>query len=262
MTRIKEYKVEGVRVEAIEAAHSNDQRPPILFVHGGCHGSWSWEKFLPYFADAGWECHAINWYGHNGSDPPPNGSFIQRGIAEIAEEICHVASRFGTPPVIIGHSMGGLASQKYAEQNAVAAMVLVASVVPKEVGGMALEIPVDMDHPWEPPSLEDASEMFFQNLTQAEAEHYHALLCAESPRAVSEATRCGVSIDRISISGPILVLAAESDIMTPPSTGRALADFYGADYRFLRGRGHNLLLEPRWQETAGLIVEWLNRSVA
>ncbi|QOZ52542.1 alpha/beta hydrolase [Bradyrhizobium sp. CCBAU 53338] len=260
MSRSKEYKVEGVRVETAEPAKS-DQRPPIVFVHGGCHGSWSWEKFLPYFADAGWECHALNWYGHNGSDSLPRERFVRRSIADVTEEIGHVASRFATPPIVIGHSMGGLASQKYAEQNPVAALVLTASVVPKEVAGMNIEIPVDMAQPWGPPSLEDSLHMFFQGLTKNEAEHYYPLLCAESPQAVIEATRCTVSIDKTRISGPVLVLAAELDGLTPPNTGRALAEFYGADYRYFRGRGHNLLLEPRWQETAGIVADWLERSV-
>jgi non-heme chloroperoxidase len=73
---------------------------------------------------------------------------------------------------------------------------------------------------------------------------------------VHEATRWTVPVDKIHVSGPILVVAGERDILTPPSTGRALADFYGADYRYLRGRGHNLL-EPRWRETAGMIAQWL-----
>lgn len=108
---------------------------PIVFVHGGCHGSWSWVHFLPYFAQAGWDCHALNWFGHNGSAPHPEVGLLQRGIADVTEEIAHVAGHFEESPVIVAHSMGALAAQKYAECHPVSALVLLTPVVPTEVGG-------------------------------------------------------------------------------------------------------------------------------
>ncbi|GMO93389.1 alpha/beta hydrolase [Bradyrhizobium sp. TM239] len=262
MSDSREYKIKGIRVETRAPAKSAGKpRPPILFVHGGCHGSWSWEKFLPYFADAGWECHALNWYGHNGSDPHPKNDLIHRSIADVVEEISLVAGQFEAKPILIGHSMGALASQKFAEQNSLAGLVLSTSVVPSEVGGAKIDVPVDFSRPWGPPPFELAMQLFFQGLTEDEARPYYERLCPESPKAAYEATRWSVSVDKTRVSGPILVLGAELDVLTPPSTSRALADFYGADYRYLRGRGHNLLLEPGWQETAGLIAQWLERSV-
>jgi pimeloyl-ACP methyl ester carboxylesterase len=257
VVKLTEYKIQGVRVEAAMPTERRGERPPIIFVHGSCHGSWSWEKFLPHFAAAGWECHALNWYGHNGSDAPPGKAFVERGIPDMSEEIGHVASQFAVPPIIVAHSMGALASQKYAERNRVAALVLLASAVPQEVGGIDLDQPVDMNNPWGPPPLDHTVDMFFQGLTREEAEPYHALLCSESPKTIYEGTRSTVSVDRNRISGPILVVSGEIDFLTPSHTGRALADFYGADYRFVAGRGHNLLLEPKWQETADTILDWL-----
>ena len=253
---VGEYRIHGVRVE--HAPPTGEARPqPLIFVHGGCHGSWSWASYLPFFAAAGWDCHALNWYSHNGSDPHPTDPFVQRGIADVTEEIAHVAGQFDRPPILIGHSMGGLASQKYAEIHPVSALVLLTPVVPAAVGGDIIELPVDFEQPWGPPPFEVTRDLFFQGLTQEEARPYYPLLCPESPRCVHEATRWTVPIDKVRVSGPILVIAGEHDILTPPSTGRALADFYGADYRYLRGRGHNLLLEPRWRETAGMIADWL-----
>jgi pimeloyl-ACP methyl ester carboxylesterase len=61
-----EYRVHGVRVERFMPLTPVQGPRPIVFVHGGCHGSWSWVHFLPYFAQAGWDCHALTWFGHNG----------------------------------------------------------------------------------------------------------------------------------------------------------------------------------------------------
>jgi hypothetical protein len=59
-----------------------------------------------------------------------------------------------------------------------------------------------------------------------------------------------------------LVVSSELDHLTPPAIGRSLATFCGADYRYLRGRGHNVLLEPNWQETASMVAAWLGRETA
>src|SRR5580704_8999928 len=98
------------------------------------------------------------------------------------------------------------------------------------------------------------------NAGEARARTYFEKLCPESPKAVYEATRWTVPIDRVNVSGPILVVSSELDHLTPPAIGRSLATFYGADYRYLRGRGHNILLEPNWRETASMVAAWLGRE--
>lgn len=254
---VSEYRVGGLRVEHAAPDGKPARQRPLIFVHGGCGGSWTWTYFLPFFAEAGWDCHALNWYDHGGSDPHPTVPLISRGIADVTEEIALVARQFGTPPILIGHSMGGMAVQKYAESHEVSALVLVTPVVPAPVAGDPIELPVDMERPWNPPPFPMARELFFQGSSDEDAEQYYALMCRESPRCVYEATRWTVPIDKVTVSGPILVVAGAIDILTPPSTGRALADYYAADYRCLLGRGHNVPLEPRWRETAGMIGRWL-----
>jgi hypothetical protein len=46
----------------------------------------------------------------------------------------------------------------------------------------------------------------------------------------------------------------------PPGYVRLLADLSEADLHLVGGRGHDLLLEPKWRETAGLIGEWLTEK--
>ena len=255
-----EYRVHGVRVERFMPLTPVQGPRPIVFVHGGCHGSWSWVHFLPYFAQAGWDCHALNWFGHNGSTPHPEVGLLQRGIADVTEEIAHVAGQFEESPVIVAHSMGALAAQKYAECHPVSALVLLTPVVPTEVGGDVIDLPIDPNQPWVPPPFEIARDLWFQGLEEDEARTYFERLCPESPKAVYEATRWTVPIDRVKVSGPILVVSSELDHLTPPASGRSLATFYGADYRYLRGRGHNVLLEPNWRETASMVAAWLARE--
>lgn len=41
---------------------------PLLFIHGAWHGAWCWEKFLSYFAEHGYESHALSLRGHGNSE--------------------------------------------------------------------------------------------------------------------------------------------------------------------------------------------------
>src|SRR5260221_552406 len=61
------------------------RRKPLLFVHGELGGSWSWERFLGYFASRGWEGHALNLRNHYlmGQKPRESGRArrtILRGV--------------------------------------------------------------------------------------------------------------------------------------------------------------------------------------
>jgi len=40
------------------------RRRPLYYLHGELGGSWLWERFLRYFAQRGWEGHALNLRAH------------------------------------------------------------------------------------------------------------------------------------------------------------------------------------------------------
>jgi pimeloyl-ACP methyl ester carboxylesterase len=255
--------VDGIKVEYRQGTSNGaTDRPPLVFVHGGCHGSWCWERVMPYLAAQGWDGYALNWRSHHGSRELPLERFIRRGLAEVAEDVAQVVAHLGQRPILVGHSMGGLVSQKYAESHAVAGLVLIAPGLPLQAGGgRRVDIPLDMSQPWGPPPLEVSKELFFQGCTDEEAERYHQLLCAESPQCVFEVTRGWlVPVDNTRVSGPVLVFGNELDRTVAPDQFRAVADYYGADFEFFFGRGHNLLLDDRWQETADGIARWLRRT--
>ena len=260
----EELRIGGVRVErSAPATQSTDNhRPPLLLVHGGSHGSWCWANYLSCFSDAGWDTLALNWYGHGGSEDLAPEALVNRSICDVTEEIGLVAATLPRPPVVVGHSMGGLAAQVYAERNEVAGLVLIASVVPEEVGGPVNEIPVDFSAPFPVLPFEVAWHMFFEGVPEADARELYALLVPESPRAVWEASRWTVSVDRSRISCPVLVIGGEIDMLCPAEITRNLAAHYDAEYIQVPGRGHSIMLEPRWRETADQIADWLGRLKA
>jgi len=252
--------VGGVHFESAFPQGVERKTHPIIFVHGGCHGSWAFQNYLNFFASSGWEGHALNWFNHNESQSLPLERFVARGIADVKEEIALVASTLNVPPVVVGHSMGGMAAQKFAEENNLRALVLIAPVVPVEAGVDSIDLAIEAGQVWLVPPFDVARQLFFSGLDDEQAKHFYSLLCPESPRCVYEATRFTVSVDYKNIDCPIFALGAEQDFLVPPSYVRALADLSGADLHLVAGRGHNLLLEPKWRETAGLISEWLTEK--
>ena len=66
----RDLQIDGVRVETYGVPSA---APPLLFVHGGCQGSWAWENMAPRLAGAGWYAVCLNWFGHYGSRVLPDG---------------------------------------------------------------------------------------------------------------------------------------------------------------------------------------------
>lgn len=262
---ISNFEHDGIFVEYIkpDSEVSQTEKLPLLFVHGGCHGSWCWHYYLKYFATVGYECYALNWYNHYKSATIPVDQFLKRSIADVTVEIDKIVDYLEIKPVIVGHSMGGLASLKYAEQTLLPGLVLITPGIPREAGGAHIELPLPPNdqQAFSPPPFEIAKELFFQGVDEEQAQYYHSLLCPESPKAVREVTEIehAISVDKTKISHPILVLGAENDRLAPPGLVRKTADVYAADYIYIRGKGHNLLTESGWEETAEMIAKWLCR---
>ncbi len=105
-------------LEVIRKGRRTPERPvPLIFVHGAWHGAWCWDEHFPAYISAGlgYECLAPSLRGHGGS---PGGARLNRArIADYVDDVAQVASTLDTPPVVIGHSMGGLVVQKYLAEH-------------------------------------------------------------------------------------------------------------------------------------------------
>jgi pimeloyl-ACP methyl ester carboxylesterase len=259
---IKNTTVDGVFVEFV--GEIDPAGRSLVFVHGGCHASWCWRNYLGYFAGRGWNCFTLDWYGHGRSRQLAPEELARRSIAEVVHEIHRAVELSGTCPIIIGHSMGALASQCYAARHDVAGLVLLAPTAPQEVGNASVPIPVDPEVPWGPPPFDVAKQMFFVGFNDSLARSYHALLGPESAQAILEVTgRAGVSVGADDIrdrTTRILVVAAENDALAPPNVTARIANYYQAEYHLLAGQGHDgLLLGPAWREAANLVAAFTER---
>jgi len=113
-----EIDVAGARVAYL--AWGQPSNPPLIFVHGGAAHSWWWSSVAPLFADR-FRVVALDLFGHGESDRVEEYSFLRW-----ADQIRSVAAEVGPmPPVVIGHSMGGLATAVAAATGGLAGALIV-----------------------------------------------------------------------------------------------------------------------------------------
>ena len=114
------------KLKLIKKTTPGNTHPPIVFVHGICHGAWCWENYIEYFCGKGYDCYAFSLRGHWGSYPAWNAT-ISDYVSDLDQIISYIPNK---KPVVVGHSMGGAIVQKYLElyPDKLSGIVLLASV--------------------------------------------------------------------------------------------------------------------------------------
>jgi pimeloyl-ACP methyl ester carboxylesterase len=236
-------------------------------VHGAWHAAWCWdEHFLDFFADNGYRALALSMRGHGGSSA--SKPIRHMSIADYVDDVVTVAAGLPTPPVMIGHSMGGFVVQKYLERQQAPAGVLLASIPSRGIGPFLLRW--TKRQPWPMTwalltgkslqifrSPEIVREKFFSQKTpEAELLRYAALLQEESQRVSLDASLLLLPHPK-RVTTPLLVLGAGLDGCFTVKEVHATARAYGTEAEIFPDMGHNMMLEPGWAAVAERIHSWL-----
>lgn len=234
---------------------------PILLVHGAYHGAWCYGGYLDFFDRSHMPAVAIDLRGH--------GALIGEGlptstrIVDYAEEVCRVAqwleARHGRPPVIIGHSLGGLIVAVAATRGPASGLVLLAPSPPGNLPGAAPVPAVPIDVLRAPPPDEEVHTRFLGGLPVPDLQAWTRRLGPESPSAINERYTLSVPVDFDALRGlPGLCLEAgiEDASRHPPGQDEAIARAYGIGYRLLPQAPHCLMAGPSGAQSARLIIDW------
>jgi pimeloyl-ACP methyl ester carboxylesterase len=118
---------------------------PLLLVHGACGTAWVWdENFLDFFADQGYRAVALSLRGHGASRLSKPLKCCS--IADYVDDVHAVVDKLGSPPVLLGHSMGCWVVLNYLEMHSAPAAVLMAPGTPRGIRRLAFR--VMRRHPW------------------------------------------------------------------------------------------------------------------
>lgn len=244
---------------------------PLLFVHGAFAGAWCWDvHFLPWFAERGYEAHAVSLRGHG--DSAGRDSIDACSIADYVDDVTAAADRLSRPPVLVGHSMGGFVVQKYLERCEAVGIALMASVPPRGLAGPGLSLAVwnpgaalslgsvhGFGPDWGAPSLIQAA-LFAPGLSAEQAARYLARMGPESTRAMLDMYGGDLPDPRKMARCPTLVMGASEDALIPAAFVRATARGYGVEPRILDDIGHLMMLDAAWPSAAACLLDWLEEN--
>lgn len=248
--------------------------PPIVMVHGAFCGGWVFDEFAEPFAAAGHRVLVPDLRGHAPDDP--RGAPTGVSMADYARDIAELAQSLPEPPVLVGHSMGGLVCQMAASRTRVRALALLAPSAPWGVTGNTIEEAVTafglhMLGPfWSQavdPDVNLMRQYSLSRLPRAECEAAIARLRPESGRALWETLNWWLDpfmTTSVSLAGracPTLALVGERDVVHPPATVRQTAARLGGGFEVLPQMSHWLVGEPGWRDVAGRVLDWLDREV-
>ncbi len=239
------------------------ETPPILFLHGAFAGPEVWTRFVaPWFAGRGHKVAAPRLSGLAGGAPARLRDYVARAAA--------AADALGAPPVVVGHSLGGLVAQHLAARRRVAGVVLVGSPGPyglgpslwqlsaaapevlaallvTQAGGGAL---LGTDAVRRALFTEETPEDWIAEVVQP--------LGQESPLVLLDGLAWDLPAWFLARRAPMLALLGDRDAFVPVSDLWATAMAYGAETELMRGFGHGMPLDPHWKSLAWRVNAWLD----
>jgi pimeloyl-ACP methyl ester carboxylesterase len=255
-------------LEVIDKGSATPAHPtPLLFVHGAWHAAWCWDQgFLDFFADKGFRAIALSLRGHGDSSGPEPLQFLS--IAHYVQDVATIAKDLPTPPVVIGHSMGGFVVQKYLEKHPAPAGVLVASIPSR--GLVPFLLRWTRLQPWRMAralltgnsvqvfdSPRRIREKFYSPHTpDADVVRFGALLQNERWRVPADTALFKLPRPK-RVSTPLLVLGAAHDGCFTVKEAQSTARAYRTQAEVFPDMGHNMMLEPGWLGVAERINSWL-----
>ena len=209
---------------------------------------------------------------HDQARPP--AALATTGLADYAADLEAEIAALGAPPILVGHSMGGLLAQMLAAQVPVAALVLLAPSAPWGVTPTTLfEIGADHVMHLQPgfwnqilePNRDVALAHSLDRLPRDMRDDVYGRFVPESGRATFEIMNWAMdfnqasAVDTAAVTAPLLFLTGAEDKINPPSTVASIAKLYGskATAEVLDGMGHWLIGEPGWEKLAERALTWL-----
>ncbi|MBS1690824.1 MAG: alpha/beta hydrolase [Actinobacteria bacterium] len=259
----------------------------VVFIHGLWISHTAWQPWIDHFAANGYQAIAPAWPGEEPTvegtrrNPAAQAGF---GIDDLTEHFAKILEQFDTPPVVIGHSFGGLVAQKLLAQHRAAAAIAIdpapiKGVKPLPFAQLRSAFPVlgnpanrgrakgltvsqwrygfgnaldaaESDALWEQWSIPSPGKPLFEAAT--------ANFTPNSPAKVDTAEGA---------RGPLLITGGTADHTVPFVSARAAHKLYRksaaiTDFHEFEGRGHSLTVDHGWRDVADTSLAWLTRRSA
>src|SRR6476620_6685810 len=266
---------------------STGHRPPIMFIHGAWLSARSWENFSEFFEARGYDFSAPEWPRKEGDVEELREATYEiegLGLTEIVDHYEEQIQGFDDPPILIGHSFGGLIVELLLDRGLGRAGVALSPAPPKGIlllpfSSLKAASPA-LAHPsrWHgtvPLTLEEFTYGFVNTYSPEEAAAaYERYAVPETGQIFYEAGFANFHLhpptklhfengDR----APLLIVGAEQDHTVPASVSATQYRKYEksparTEYLEFEGRPHLFVVGAGWEEVAEAIDGWLGKVLA
>lgn len=246
----------------------------IILIHGNFVNNTSWTKWKSYYEQKGYTVYTPANPGHDGnpSDLRQNvhPDLTKTGFIDVVNNIARLIDTLPEKPLIIGHSMAGMASIKLLEMGKAAAAVSIDGAPPKNVfppfttlksvlpafGFFSFKSYFMGSRAW-------YNKCFFNTLPEEErAAAFDSVAVPESYKVSRELVLNSFSnIDFGKAHEPVLFIGGGKDNIFPPSLTKTIAGKYTdknsrVDLKIVEGKSHFICGEPGWEKVADYIIDW------
>jgi pimeloyl-ACP methyl ester carboxylesterase len=255
---------------------------PVVFIHGLWLHATSWGPWIDLFKEAGYEPTAPGWPHEPRTvtaareDPEAVAGI---GIDEATRHFASIIAQLGSPPVLVGHSFGGLLAEKLLGEGLAAAAV---AIDPAQIKGV-LPLPLSqlragLPALGNPANLHRAVSLtskefrfgFGNALPDDESDALYDAWTIPSPaRPLFQAAAANFTLHSPAAvetgnqdRGPLLLISGLEDHTVPDVVTRSTLKQYRrstavTELTQFEGRGHSLTIDHGWRDVADAVLAWL-----
>jgi pimeloyl-ACP methyl ester carboxylesterase len=248
----------------------------IVLIHGAWMSPLCWEHFSQRYEAAGYRCLAPSWPGDERPvaelQRAPLPELADLSVGKIVDHYERIIRELPEPPILMGHSFGGLFVQMLLDRGLGAAGVAIdpgppRGVIPRPIALWAA-LPVFLSpFSWcrtVRMSLRSFGWGFAQNLSPDERRAAYERYVVPTPGRIYYQAALGLGT-RVNYANaqraPLLLTAGEKDRTAQPSMVRSAYHKYQRSsavtaFKEFAGRTHWLIASSGWEEVADYTLAW------
>ncbi|TQF02702.1 alpha/beta fold hydrolase [Kitasatospora acidiphila] len=258
------------------------KQTPVVLIHGAWFHLSSWDGWAERLSSHGYAVCVPGWPGEAPTADQARrepGPLRDLGLVALTAHYEEIVRSFDNPPVLIGHSAGGLIAQRLLGNGLGVAAVALA---PLPVGGLPLDD--GRPRPWSLMPVGSTRHPCFESLSRSRFRHVIANAVGEEEAAklfdryaVPAPLRllADLGLDRTAagsadtvvdtanaVRGPLLLVSGQEDRTVPDAVTRSVYKLYGdssamTDLKQFVDRGHSMVFDSGWRSVADHVLAWL-----
>jgi pimeloyl-ACP methyl ester carboxylesterase len=257
----------------------NNSSKSVVFITGAFIGNNCWDEWIIFFESYGYNCIAPAWPHKDGSPEElrnrhPDAGIASNSLADITNHFAFIVKALHEPPIMIGHSVGGLVVQVLLDRGLGAAGVAIHSFPPHSVCTYRFSF---IESVWEAMSFFTSSRKTYMPgfrkwkyalangmKYELQKELYYKYATPESKKVVRDAFKWVAKINFKKPHVPLLFISGSKDRLIPASLNYCNYEEYPAGisitgYKDFKDHNHLVFGHPGWVGEAEFIVDWLEQ---